>query len=129
MRAIFLVLSAILLAVPGHSVDRDAARASCRQGNDFFDTYRFPEAASAYARAIDQDPQFLDAYFNHALADEMVDRRKAIADWRQFAELAAGNPDFVDEVGQAKARVQILGMLPEYPEALQPPRHDGGPAA
>ena len=109
-------------------MDRDAARATYRQGNDLFDHYQFPEAGSAYAQAINQDPQFLEAYFNRALADEMVERHKAIADWRQFVELAAGNPDFVDEVGQAKARVQVLGMLPEYPEALQPSRYVSGAA-
>jgi tetratricopeptide (TPR) repeat protein len=123
MRPWILLLSALLLAAPAPAADREAGKASYRQGNDFFDNYRFADAASAYARAIEQDPQFLEAYFNHALADEMVDRQKAIADWHRFADLAASVPDFADQVGQANARIQILGMLPVYPEGLQPSRY------
>ncbi len=123
MRPWILLLSALLLAAPAPAADREAGKASYRQGNDFFDNYRFADAASAYARAIEQDPQFLEAYFNHALADEMVDRQKAIADWHRFADLASSVPDFADQVGQANARIQILGMLPVYPEGLQPSRY------
>jgi predicted Zn-dependent protease len=123
MRSMILVLSTLLLAVPATAADRDAAKASYQQGNELFDGYRFAEAAAAYGRAIEQDPQFLNAYFNHALADEMVDRQKAIADWHRFADLAANAPDFTSESGQANARIQILGMLPEYPEALRPSRY------
>jgi predicted Zn-dependent protease len=102
------------------AADREAAKANYQQGNLLFDGYRFSEAAAAYGKAIEQDPQFLDAYFNHALADEMVDRRKAIEDWRRFADLAANVPDLASVQGEANARIQILGMLPEYPESLQP---------
>ncbi len=84
---------------------------------------RFADASAAYGRAIEQDPQFLEAYYNRALADEMVDRQKAIADWHQFADIAANAPDFKYQVGQANARIQILGMLPAYPDALQPSRY------
>ncbi len=123
MRSVVLVLSALLFAVAAPAVDREAAKARYQQGNELFDGDRFAEAAAAYDRAIEQDPQFLDAYFNHALADEMVERQKAVADWHRFADLAANSPDFTSEVGQANARIQILGMLPAYPEALQPSRY------
>ena len=92
MRSVVLVLSALLFAVAAPAVDREAAKARYQQGNELFDRDRFAEAAAAYGRAIEQDPQFLDAYFNHALADEMVDRQKAIADWHRFADLAANCP-------------------------------------
>jgi|SRR5208282_382823 len=120
MRPLILALSVLLLAAPARAADRDAAQASYRQGNEFLDQGRFADAAAAYGRAIEQDPQFLEAYYNRALADEMVDRQKAIADWHRFADLAANSPDFKYQAGQANARVQILGMLPAYPDALQP---------
>jgi predicted Zn-dependent protease len=123
MRAVILVLAILLLAAPALAADREAAKASYRQGNEFFDQDRFADAAAAYGRAIEQDPQFMEAYYNCALADEMVDRQKASADWRRFAELAASSPDFKYQVGQANARIQILGMLPVYPDALQPLRY------
>jgi predicted Zn-dependent protease len=123
MRSVILVLSILLWAAPAPAVDREAAKASYRQGNEFFDQDRFADASAAYGRALEQDPQFMEAYYNRALADEMVDRQKAIADWHQFADLAASAPDFKYQVAQANARIQILGMLPVYPDALQPSRY------
>ena len=120
MRQVMLGWVLVLLAVPAWAADRDAAKASYRQGNEFFDQDRFGDAAAAYGHAIEQDPQILEAYYNRALADEMVDRQKAIADWNRFADLAANAPDFKIQAGQASARIQILGMLPPYPQALQP---------
>jgi tetratricopeptide (TPR) repeat protein len=120
MRPAILALSIFLLAASAPAVDREAAKASYRQGNEFFDQSRFADAAAAYGHAIEQDPQFLEAYYNRALSDEMVDRQKAIADWRQFADLAANSPDFKYQAGQGSARIQILQMLPTYPDALQP---------
>jgi predicted Zn-dependent protease len=120
MRSLILVLSILLAGAPVPAADREAAKASYRQGNEFFDEGRFAEAAAAYSQALAQDPQFPEASYNRALADEMVDRQKAIADWRQFAELAASVPEFKYQAGQANARIQILGMLPAYPDALLP---------
>jgi predicted Zn-dependent protease len=118
-----LVLTLLWMASPARAVDREAAKASYRQGNELFDQDRFADAAAAFSRAVEEDPQFLEAYYNRALADEMVDRQKAIADWHRFADLAAHAPDFANEVGQADARIQILGMLPAYPDAVQPARY------
>src|ERR1035441_8215307 len=110
MRPLILVLTALVLAAPAPAVDREAAKASYAQGNNLFDNFRFADAAAAYGRAIEQDPQFLEAYFNHALADEMVDRQKAVAEWHRFADLAASAPDFAVQLGQANARIQVLGI-------------------
>lgn len=123
MRHVMLGLLVLAIASPAALADREAAKASFQQGNAFFDQNRFADAAAAYQQAIAQDPQFLEAYYNRALADEMVDRQKAIADWRQFADLTASAPEFKSQVGQANARIQILGMLPAYPEGLQPSRY------
>jgi predicted Zn-dependent protease len=123
MRQLILGLLLLVMAAPALAADREAAKASYRQGNAFFDQNRFADAAAAYDRAIEQDPKFLEAYFNRALANEMVDRQKATAGWRQFAELAANDPEFRYQMGQANARIQILGLLPVYPEGLQPSRY------
>ncbi len=123
MHEVTLGLLLLVMAAPAQAVDREAAKANYGQGNEFFDQDRFADAAAAYGHAIEQDPKYLEAYYNRALADEMVDRQKAIADWRQFADLAASSPDFRYQAGQANARIQILGMLPVYPEALRPSRY------
>ncbi|MFZ0963495.1 MAG: matrixin family metalloprotease [Terriglobia bacterium] len=123
MRQVILGLLLLVLAAPALAADREAAKISYTRGNDLFDQHRFADAAEAYGRALEQDPQFLEAYYNRALADEMVDRKKAVADWHRFADVAANSPDFKNEVGQANARIQILGMLPDYPDALLPARY------
>jgi predicted Zn-dependent protease len=117
-------LFVLMLAMPALAVDQEAAKASYQQGNDFFDTFRFADAAAAYERATQQDPKFLEAYFNHALAEELVDRQKSIAAWKHFAELAATASDFSDELGQAQARIEGLTLLPAYPEGLQPSHYE-----
>lgn len=123
MRWLILGLLLFATAVPSRAADQEAAKANYQQGNEFFDQNRFADASAAYARAIQQDPKFIEAYYNCALADEMVDRQKAIADWHRFADVAAGAPEFKYAAGQASARIQILEMLPAYPEALQPVRY------
>ena len=77
MRRLSVVLLMLLLAATAQSADQGAAKESYRQGNSLFDQNRFADAAAAYSGAIEQDPQFLEAYYNRALADEMVDRQKA----------------------------------------------------
>ncbi len=123
MRRVILGMLLLVMAVPALAADREAAKASYQRGNEFFEQDRFADAAAAYSSATQQDPLFLEAYYNRALADEMVDRKKAIADWHQFADLAASAPEFKYQVGRANARIQILGMLPAYPDALQPSRY------
>jgi len=119
-----IMFSLLFLTVPLLAADQGGAQASYQQGNDLFDQHRFADAAAAYGRATEQDPQLLPAYYNRALSDEMVDRQKAIADWKRFAQVAANSPDFRYQVGQANARIQILEMLPTYPEALLPSHYD-----
>lgn len=108
------------LSAVGQARDHEAAKASLREGNGLFDQNRFAESAAAYTRSIEQDPQFVEAYYNRALAEEMVDRQKALQDWRRFIELAANGPDLKWDVARVQARVQILEHMPTYPEALQP---------
>jgi predicted Zn-dependent protease len=120
-----VVLGGLLYAVaaPALADNRDAAKASYQQGNVDFEQDRFSDAAAAYGQAIAQDPKYLEAYYNRALADEMVDRRKAIADWRRFGDVAANDPNFKYQVGQGNARIQILEALPAYPQTLEPSRY------
>lgn len=120
MRRLMFGLLLLMAAAPVMTADQEAAKGNYRQGNEFFDHDRFADAVAAYNQAVAQDPQDLDIYFNRALADEMVDRQRAIADWRRFAELAANAPDYANQVGQANARIQILTMMPAYPDALLP---------
>jgi tetratricopeptide (TPR) repeat protein len=118
-----LALMATTAAGAALAVDREKATAAYREGNGFFDQGRFAEAAAAYGRAIEEDPQYAEAYHNQALANEMVDRQKAIEGWRRFLEVAADRPDLKYDLARVKARLQILEALPPLPAAMQPSRY------
>jgi predicted Zn-dependent protease len=123
MRHVMLGLLLLVIVSPAAFADREAAKASFQQGSALFEQNRFAGASAAYSQAIAQDPQYFEAYYDRALADEMVDRQTAIADWRQFADLAANASEFKFQVAQANARIQILTMLPAYPDGLRPSRY------
>ena len=84
----------LILAAPPLQRRTGKRRGKLSAGQRALRSTPFAEAAAAYGHAIEQDPQFLEAYYNRALADEMVDRQKAMAEWRRFADLAANAPDF-----------------------------------
>jgi len=120
----FCGLGLILLAgvEPARALaaDHEKAVVAYREGNGLFDQNRFAEAVAAYDRAIAEDPEYAHAYHNRALANEMVDRQKAIQDWRRFVEMAADRPELKFDAARASARLQILASLPALPEAMGP---------
>jgi predicted Zn-dependent protease len=118
-----LALIAAAAAVAALAVDREKAAAAYREANGLFDQGRFAEAAAAYGRAIEEDPQYAEAYHNQALANEMVDRQKAIEGWRRFLEVAADRPELKYDVARVTARLQILASMPPLPAAMQPSRY------
>ena len=95
--------------------DREAAKGFYREANGLMDQGRFAEAVAAYDRALVHDPQYAEAYHNRALAYEMVDRQKAIQDWRRFVEVAGSNPGLKWDVARAQARLQVLESMPALP--------------
>ena len=100
--------------------DREKAMAAYREGNGLFDQNHFADAVAAYSRALEEDPQYAEAYHNRALANEMVDRQKAIEDFRHFVEVASSQPDLKYDIARVKARLQILESMPLLPEPMQP---------
>ncbi len=105
------------------AADHQKAVAFYRQGNGLLDQDRFSEAEAAYEQAIEQDPQYAQAYHNRALAEEMVDRQKAVQDWQRFVEVAGSQPDLKYDVARAEARLQILKAMPVLPESMRPDRY------
>jgi tetratricopeptide (TPR) repeat protein len=122
----WLAVSALMLSgavVLGTAVaagDREAAKGSYREANGLMDQGRFAEAAAAYDRALAQDPQYAEAYHNRALANEMIDRLKAIQDWRRFVEVAGSSSDLKWDVARAQARLQVLESMAPLPDLLSP---------
>ncbi|MBI4166857.1 MAG: matrixin family metalloprotease [Acidobacteria bacterium] len=117
---------AVLLLVGPRSVvaeDKAKARDLYREANTNFDRGQFKLAADTYKSAIAEDSQFGDAYHNLALANEMVDRKQAIEDWKKFIQVAEGREEYKFDVARIRARVQILESMPALPEAMQPARY------
>jgi predicted Zn-dependent protease len=118
-----LILIGVAAGATALAGDREKAVAAYREGNGLFDQGRFAEAVATYDRAIEQDPQYAEAYHNRALANEMVDRQKAIEGWRRFMEVASARPDLKYDVARIQARLQILEAMPPLPLAMQPSRY------
>lgn len=106
-------------AAPAPSAMQEAATKFYQQGNRLYDQDHFHEAVAAYTQCLDADPKYASAYFNRALANEMVNRAQSIADWKRFVEVAGDNPQYKWQVGQARAQEQILATLPALPPSLQ----------
>jgi|SRR5271157_2556462 len=113
---IFTLAAVLTLA----AADADHAESAFRVGNRFFDKGHFADAVDMYTRALEQNPQDAAAYYNRALANEMVDRKAAIRDWRQFLELAGTNPARKAAASQVRERLQTLEKMPALPDSLQP---------
>jgi tetratricopeptide (TPR) repeat protein len=113
-------LAAVLTLAAGDSDKTDSA---FRAGNRSFDKGYFADAVDMYTRALEQDPQDAAAYYNRALANEMVDRKAAIRDWGRFLELAGANPDWKAASSQVRERLATLEKMPALPASLLPSRY------
>lgn len=109
-----------LAATAARAGDLEAAKRLYTEGNTLFDQGRFVEAAASYSRALDENPKLIEAYYNRALATEMIDRAKALDEWQRFLDAAAGSDQFKWDVARVRARVQILKSKPPLPEPMQP---------
>ena len=108
------VMNGILRAAPQDAQDLfEQANQSLREDN-------FAAAVAGYDRCLAADPHLLKALYNRAIASEMVDRAKAIADWKSFAAATGNDPDLKYLAARALARVQILQGLPTLPNGLEP---------
>jgi predicted Zn-dependent protease len=90
------------------------------EANVQLDGGHFAESVAAFDKCLAADPKMLKALFNRAIANEMVNRQKAIEDWKRFAEEAQNDPDLKYLAARAQARIQILQNLPELPAVLEP---------
>jgi predicted Zn-dependent protease len=118
--AVGLLLAAMLAVGRAAPADREQAQRFFREGNGWLDQEHFAEAAAAFTRAIEADPDYAEAYHNRGIANEMVDRAQAIQDFQRFIELAGDSPDLRFDVARIRARLQLLKSMPKLPESLQP---------
>jgi predicted Zn-dependent protease len=123
-QAALTFLAAVLLLTfrpaPAAGADHEVAQKLLSQANDLYDQGQFAQAVAGYDKAIAADSQYAEAYYNRALAEEMVDRGKAIEDWQQFVNVAGDRPEFKWDVARIQARAQLLKDKPPLPEAMQP---------
>jgi len=123
LRTWVVCLAALVTAFPSESSGGPDANESYAEANRFFDQGQFAQAIESYKTAISENPGFVAAYHNLALAAEMVDRKQAIEAWKRFIEAAGDKEQFKFDVARIRARVQIMERMPDLPEALQPSRY------
>lgn len=111
------VVTAVLAVVAGNA---DQAKTAFRDGNCSFDNGYFADAVKMYTRALEQDPHNAKACFNRALANEMVDRKAAIRDWKRFLDISGSSPDGKAAASEVGERLDALEKMPALPSTLQP---------
>jgi predicted Zn-dependent protease len=99
------------------------ANALFAQATELLDQGKSAEAAAEYDKCLAADPHMLKALFDRAIANEMVDRQEAIADWKKFATEAQNDFGLKWLAVRARARTQILQDMPAPPEGLAPARY------
>src|SRR5207245_5572270 len=112
-----------LIGVPAPGAHHAPAVRFYREANGDYGQGRFAPAAQGYERAIEQDSKYVEAYYNRALAYEMVDRSKALEDWKKFLEVAGDAPDLKWDVIRVKARLQAWTARPPLPASLAAARY------
>lgn len=120
MAALFI---AGVCAGPFTHADRETARQSYGEANKLFDQGRFADAVAAYDKAIADDPKYVEAYYNLALASEMVDRGRALGNWQRYLDAAGDLHAYKWDVARIRARIQILKDKPPMPVTMQPGRY------
>jgi predicted Zn-dependent protease len=116
-----LVMIFAVVAVAG--ADHEAAKRLYTDANTLFDQGRFAEAVAGYDRALGEDPKFVEAYYNRALASEMVDRGRALENWLRFLDAAGDRPEYKWDVARVRARIKVLQAKPTLPESMLPTRY------
>jgi len=121
--------SMLLLCLPAMTnlaaASPDKAEALVREGVHFYERHRFAEAASSFTDALEQNPQDPKGYYDRAAANEMVDRERALRDWRRFLELVGSDREWQLNVTRIRERLQTLEGMPALPATLQPAAYVG----
>lgn len=94
------------------------------EGNRLYDQNKFAQAVAAYDRAAGRDARDPRVFFDRALANEMVNRANAIADWKQFLSLAGADAEWSTQVKLIQERLKELERMPPPPEMLSPSHYN-----
>ena len=110
-----LVLLFLFCAVPALAdnkpvrVDTDA-KLEYNKGIDFYNSGQFDEAVDCFRKAIDLEPEYIDAYYNLGMTSDYLKQYEASLS--MFKELLARKPEDYDAVYRA-ALVSYKMNLPE----------------
>ncbi|HET7842230.1 MAG TPA: matrixin family metalloprotease, partial [Terriglobia bacterium] len=115
----------MLVATAAAGAGQEDAEHLFVEANVQLDGGHFADAVAGFDKCLAADPHMLKAFFNRAIANEMVSREKAIEDWKRFAEAAQDDPDLKYLAARAQARIQLLQDMPELPAVLEPSRYTG----
>lgn len=92
--------------------DVERARRKLIWGDSAMESYHYEEAIDFYEKAVELDPDLIQARYNLALAYESVDKEKATELWVEYVELAADDPSQSRWIGQADDHLKRLRAEP-----------------
>jgi len=92
--------------------DAERARRMLIWGDSAMSSGHYEEAVDFYEKAVELDPDLIQARYNLALAYESVDKERAVELWEEYVELASGDPSQSRWVEQADEHMRRLRAEP-----------------
>jgi tetratricopeptide (TPR) repeat protein len=92
--------------------NEERARRKLVWGDTAMESGHYEEAIDFYEKAVELNPDLVQAYYNLALAYESVDRERAVELWAEYLVLAEGNPSQSRWVEQAEEHLKRLRAEP-----------------
>jgi len=92
--------------------DVERARRKLIWGDLAMESYHYEEAIDFYEKAVELDPDLIQARYNLAVAYESVDKQKAAELWEEYIELAADDPSQSRWMEQANEHLKRLRAEP-----------------
>lgn len=116
-----LILLFMFCAVPALADDKPVrvetdAKLEYNKGIDYYSSGQFDEAVDCFRRAIDLEPEYLDAYFNLGMTLDYLKQYEAALS--MFRELLDRKPDDYDAVYRAAVVSYKMGLTDQAKEYL-----------
>ncbi|UCE27926.1 MAG: tetratricopeptide repeat protein [Candidatus Coatesbacteria bacterium] len=92
--------------------DAERARKKLIWGDEAMASFHYEEAIDFYEKAVELDPDLIQARYNLAIAYESVDKERAIELWEEYVALASDDPSQSRWIEQAEEHLRRLRAEP-----------------
>lgn len=107
IKLLYSVLVSLLLVVPTFADISTDAKLQYNKGIDYYKIGQFEEAANSFKRAVELDPNYIDAYYNLGAILEYLNQKEAALS--VFKQIILRRPDDYEAVFKAAVLSKTLG--------------------